>query len=324
MAKWSLEDMPRLDGKVAIVTGATGGLGYETALELAGAGAEVILAGRDAKRGAVAVARILVKYPASKARFEALDLADLKSVSAFATRIAARHPAIDILVNNAAVMALPSRQVTANGFEMQIGTNYLGHFALTGLLLPNLRRSAHPRVVNLSSLAHHRGRIDFADFQSNKYDPWTVYSQTKLAMLMFAFELQRRSDRNGWGIMSNAAHPGWATTDLIAKGPASGGRFWINIGSRLARPFLFQDAASGALPTLYAAAAPEARPAAYYGPDGPSERRGAPAEARILPAAKDEAVAAKLWDLSEKLTGVRYETARKGRLTAGRSANRKD
>jgi NAD(P)-dependent dehydrogenase (short-subunit alcohol dehydrogenase family) len=303
--------MPRQDGKLAIVTGATGGLGFETALELAGAGAEVVVAGRDAKKGADAVARIVARYPGAKVRFEALDLADLNSVAAFAARIAARHPAIDILVNNAAVMALPRRQTTADGFEMQIGTNYLGHFALTGHLLPNLRRAAHPRVVNLSSLAHHRGRIDLADFQSTQYVAWPVYSQSKLAMLMFAFELQRRSDRNGWGLLSNAAHPGWARTDLIAKGPASGGRFWVNAASRLITPLLFQDAASGALPTLYAATTPEARGAAYYGPNGRGERRGAPAEARILPAAKDEAVAAKLWEMSESLTGVRYEIVRK-------------
>lgn len=308
MTNWTVKDMPRLDGKVAIVTGATGGLGYETALELAGAGAEAVLAGRSAGKGAEAVARISRKYPGAVTRFEMLDLADLRSVAAFAARVSARYPSIDILVNNAAVMALPRRQTTVDGFEMQIGTNYLGHFALTGDLLPNLRRAGHARVVNLSSLAHHRGRIDLLDFQSAKYDPWPVYSQSKLAMLMFAFELQRRSDRDGWGLMANAAHPGWASTDLIARGPASGGRFWINAASGLIRPFLFQDAASGALPTLFAAASPDARGAAYYGPDGRGERKGAPAEARISPAALDQSVAERLWTLSEKLTGVHYGT----------------
>jgi NAD(P)-dependent dehydrogenase (short-subunit alcohol dehydrogenase family) len=311
MTNWTVKDIPGQDGKVAVVTGATGGLGYETALELAGAGVEVVVAGRNPGKGADALARIVARYPSAKVRFEEIDLADLKSVSAFARRVAARHPAIDILVNNAAVMALPRRQTTADGFEMQIGTNYLGHFALTGHLLPNLRRAGHPRVVNLSSLAHHRGRIDLADFQSANYSAWPVYSQSKLAMLMFAFELQRRSDRNGWGLISNAAHPGWASTDLIANGPASGGRFWVHGVSRLIRPLLFQDAASGALPTLYAATAPEARGAAYYGPNGTGERKGAPTEARISAAAADEAVAAKLWEMSEDLTGVRYESVQK-------------
>lgn len=306
MKNWTVKDMPRLDGKVAIVTGATGGLGYETALELAGAGAEVVVAGRSAEKGADAVGRILARYPAATARFEMLDLSDLKSVAAFAARVGARHPAIDILVNNAGVMALPRRQTTVDGFEMQIGTNYLGHFALTGHLLPNLRRAGRARVVNLSSLAHRRGRIDLGDFHATKYDAWPVYSQSKLAMLMFSLELQRQSDRHGWGLISNAAHPGLASTELIAKGPASGGRSWINAVSGLVRPFFFQDAASGALPTLYAATSPDARGTAYYGPNGSGERKGAPAEARISTAATDEAVAGKLWALSEKLTGVRY------------------
>ena len=311
MTNWTVKDIPRQDGKVAVVTGATGGLGYETALELAGAGAEVIVAGRNPEKGDDAVARIVARYPGAKVRFEEIDLADLKSVAAFARRVAARYPAIDILVNNAGVMALPRRQTTADGFEMQIGTNYLGHFALTGHLLPNLRRAAHPRVVNLSSLAHRRGKIDLADFQSTSYAAWPVYSQSKLAMLVFGLELQRRSDRKGWGLMSNAAHPGLARTDLIANGPASSGRGWVHGVSRLITPLLFQDAASGALPTLYAATAPEARGGAYYGPNGSGERKGAPVAARISAPAADEAVAAKLWDLSENLTGVHYDTVEK-------------
>jgi NAD(P)-dependent dehydrogenase (short-subunit alcohol dehydrogenase family) len=309
MSKWSVKNLPRLDGKVALVTGATGGLGFETALELAGAGAEVVLSGRNAQKGADALAAIRRRYPGVRISFEQADLSDLRSVAAMAARVAAAHPALDILVNNAGVMALPARQITADGFEMQFGTNYLSHFALTGHLLGNLRRAPSPRVVQLSSLAHRRGRIAFDDLQARNYSAWPVYSQSKLAMLMFALELQRRSDRNGWGLVSNAAHPGWARTDLIANGPTSGGRFWMRPITGLATLLMFQDAAAGALPTLFAAAAPEAKGGAYYGPDGAGERTGAPKEAIISEAAADGLAASRLFDVSETLTGIAFPRA---------------
>jgi NAD(P)-dependent dehydrogenase (short-subunit alcohol dehydrogenase family) len=192
---WSVKDIPDQTGRRAVVTGATGGLGYETALALAGAGAEVILAGRNAAKGRDALARIEAAYPGAAGRFELLDLASLASVAAFAARLAAEDRALDLLVNNAGVMALPVRRITADGFEAQFGTNHLGHFALTLQLLALLGRGRAARVVTVSSLAHRRGRIDFADLQSMRYDPWAAYARSKLANLMFALELQRRRRR---------------------------------------------------------------------------------------------------------------------------------
>src|SRR6202790_4137050 len=266
MTGWSTADIPPLNGKTAVITGATGGLGYETALALAGAGAAVVLTGRDDVKGRNAIQRIRGELPNTKVSYETLDLANLASVADFANRFAAAHASLDLLINNAGVMALPQRQATADGFEMQFGTNYLGHYALTAHLLPWLRRGNQPRVVNLSSLTHRRGAINFEDLQGTRsYSPQKAYSQSKLAMLMFALELQRRSNAGGWGLMSNAAHPGYARTDLIANGPGASGLLWqIN---KLLQPFASQSAAEGALPTLFAATSPEAKAAGYYGPN---------------------------------------------------------
>jgi NAD(P)-dependent dehydrogenase (short-subunit alcohol dehydrogenase family) len=214
-------EVPSQLGRTAIVTGATGGLGYETALALAKAGAEVVLTGRDDRKGASAIEKIGREVPDAKAAYEHLDLASLASVADFAQRMRARQ-SLDLLINNAGVMALPRRQTTADGFEMQFGTNYLGHFALTARLLPLLRRASEPRVVNVSSLAHRTGFIHFDDLQGVRvYSPWKAYGQSKLATLMFALELQRRSDAAGWNLTSNAAHPGFARTGLFASGPAA-------------------------------------------------------------------------------------------------------
>jgi NAD(P)-dependent dehydrogenase (short-subunit alcohol dehydrogenase family) len=227
-------------------------------------------------------------------------------VADFATRYAAAHASLDLLVNNAGVMALPQRQVTSDGFEMQFGTNYLGHYALTAHLLPWLRRGHQPRVVNLSSLAHRSGAINFGDLQSTRsYSSWKAYCQSKLAMLMFALELQRRSDAGGWGLMSNAAHPGYARTDLIANGPGASGLLWQL--SKSLQPFVSQSAAEGALPTLFAATSPEAKAAGYYGPNWFYELKGPPVPAKIMPQAKDAKVAAQLWDVSAALTGVSFD-----------------
>lgn len=303
---WTIADMPDQRGRLAIVTGANSGLGYETALGLAGAGAETIVAARSREKGEAAVLRILAARPEAKARFEALDLASLASVEAFAGRIAAAHGKLDLLINNAGVMALSDRETTQDGFERQIGVNFLGHFALTAHLLPLLRAAGAARAVQLGSLAHaRRGGLDLDDLQSARgYDPWQAYSWSKLAMLMFALELDRRAKAGGWGIMSNAAHPGWAASDLIANGMGAGlrarliGRIW---------PMIAQSGAAGALPTLYAATGSEAEGGAYYGPQGKGERKGPPGPARMSAEARDEDAARRLWEEAERLTGKRFE-----------------
>ena len=304
MADWTASDIPPQTGRIAVVTG-TGGLGYEDALALARAGAEVIVAGRNPIKGADAVARIGAAAPRAEVRFEQLDLASLASVVAFSNRFLARYGRLDLLINNAGVMVPPQRQQTEDGFELQLGTNYLGHFALTGRLLPLLRSTAGSRVVTLSSVAARSGAIDFADINATThYRPMPVYSQSKLACLIFALELQRRSDSGGWGITSIGAHPGIARTDLLHNAP---GR-WSAAGlTRSLLWFLFQPVAQGALPTLFAATSPEATPGGYYGPGSLGETRGAPAVARTPPQALDAAAAKRLWDLSEELTGIRFD-----------------
>jgi NAD(P)-dependent dehydrogenase (short-subunit alcohol dehydrogenase family) len=241
--------------------------------------------------------------PGARISYERLDLASLASIADFAQRIQARN-SLDLLINNAGVMALPRRQTTADGFEMQFGTNYLGHFALTARLLPLLRRASGPRVVNLSSLAHRTGFIDFNDLQGARlYSPWKAYGQSKLACLMFALELQRRSDAAGWNLISNAAHPGLARTNLFASGPGG----LISFATDLAAPLIGHSAADGARPILFAATSPQAEPGGYYGPGGFSELRGAPARALIMPQARGAAAAARLWEVSETLTGTSFE-----------------
>jgi NAD(P)-dependent dehydrogenase (short-subunit alcohol dehydrogenase family) len=306
MTGWTSADIPPQQGRTAVITGATGGLGYETALALAGSGASVVLTGRNEAKGQRALGEIRGKFPNAKIDYEELDLAKLASVAGFVERFASAHTSLDLLVNNAGVMSLPRRQETADGFEMQFGTNYLGHYALTARLLPLLRRGAHPRVVNLSSLAHRSGVIDFSDLLGKRsYSPWRAYRQSKLAMLMFALELQRRSDAGGWRLMSNAAHPGYARTDLIPNGPGASGLLWRI--STLLQPFISHSAADGALPTLFAATSPQAEPAGYYGPNRFYELKGPPAPAKIMPQARDEAAAARLWEVSAALTGVSFD-----------------
>ena len=302
---WTLADMPPQTGRRAIVTG-TGGLGYETALALAAAGASVILAGRSETKGRGSVVRILNQHPSAQIVFERLDLARLSSIAEFADRVAATGEPIDLLVNNAGVMTPPKRQTTSDGFELQFGTNHLGHFALTGRLLPLLRRAQAPRVTTVSSGAHHAGKIDFDDLQATKhYRPWAAYGQSKLANLLFAFELQRRSDAAGWGLLSDAAHPGYARTDLIANGPGSDS-LMARVGGVLVAPWASQSAAAGALPQIFAATSPDAKPAGYYGPRRLFEMVGPPGPARLSAAAQDQAVGKHLWDVSEALTGVKF------------------
>jgi NAD(P)-dependent dehydrogenase (short-subunit alcohol dehydrogenase family) len=293
----SPSDIPDLSGRRALVTGATDGLGLETARALAAHGAEVILTGRNPSKGAAAVERIRAERPGAKVSFEAAELGDLAQVRSLARRAGVLP--LDILVNNAGIMGVPKSQ-TAQGFEAQLGVNYLSHFVLTGSLLEALRAAARPRVVSLSSLAHRVGRIAFDDLQGEKsYSPFRAYAQSKLAMLLFAQELQRRSDRHGWGLTSLAAHPGFARTNLMhAEGASKAAE---KMGELLA-PLFSHTAAEGAAPQLLAATSPDASPASYWGPSGFMEMKGAPARAKIAPHGRDAGTAARLWDASQQLT----------------------
>lgn len=309
MAAFTTDDIPDLGGKLALVTGGNSGTGYETAEVLAGKGGRVVIAARNADKVADARARILALHPGADVRFEPLDLSSQGSVQAFADRWLSEGEPIDILVNNAGVMALEQRQETADGFEMQLATNYLGHFALTGRLLPLLRRP-QARVVQLASIAHRQGQIRLDDLQfQTGYKAWPVYAQSKLAMLMFALELDRRSRANGWGLTSVGAHPGYARTSLIENGPMAGNavaRWGLrNVYRPFIEPLFSNSAAEGALPILLAATQP-VEGGSYWGVTEMKELKGPPGRAEIAPQALDTAVAANLWDRSEQLTGVRF------------------
>ncbi|WP_124094311.1 SDR family oxidoreductase [Burkholderia gladioli] len=301
MAKWTAADIPSQRGRTAIITG-TGGLGLEDALALAHAGANVIIAGRNPAKGREAVEHVRRNARDAAVCFEELDLARLESVDALGSRLRARLDSVDLLINNAGVMTPPQRKTTDDGFELQLGINYLGHFALTAHLLPLLRNGASPRVVTLSSIAARDGAIHFDDLQAERtYKPMQAYAQSKLACLLFSLELQRRSDAAGWGIASIPAHPGISRTDLLPNGTGPNSVFAL---LRKYLWFMFQPASQGALPTLYAATSPASQGGVYYGPDKISEIRGFPTEAKIPRQALDMETAARLWELSEKLTGV--------------------
>lgn len=295
---WTAQQIPGLHGTTAIVTGANSGIGYEAALELARHGADVVLACRDTAKGDDAAARIRAAAPGARVEVRALDLGSLESVRAFAARYAAERGGLDLLINNAGVMA-PPRRTTSDGFELQIGTNHLGHFALTGLLLPAI--SPQGRVVTVSSGAHRRGRINFEDLQSERsYGRWTAYSQSKLANLLFMRELDRRLRARGSAVRSVAAHPGYAATNLqsaVATGIEARMMAFGNL-------VFAQSAAMGALPTLYAATDPGIEGGEYAGPDGLFEMRGHPRIVSMTAAARDEESAARLWTISQELTGV--------------------
>ena len=278
MAVSAQAEIPSQLGRSVVVTGATGGLGYETALGLAKAGAEVILTGRDDRKGQSAIEKISREVLGARVSYEPLDLANLASIADFSQRMHSRQ-SLDLLINNAGVMALPRRQTTSDGFEMQFGTNYLGHFVLTARLIPLLRQASEPRVVNVSSLATRTAFIDFDDLQGARaYSPWKAYGQSKLTCLIFALELQRRSDAGGWNLTSNAAHPGFSRTNLFASGPGG----LLSVATDFAAPLFGHSAADGARPILFAATSPQAKPGAYYGPGGIGELRGAPAPALIM------------------------------------------
>lgn len=300
---WNLDDMPSLTGRTAIVTG-TGGLGHQVAGDLARAGASVIVAGRNPYHGAVAVGTIERHVPNADVVFEEIDLASLGSVRAFANRIKAGGVKPCLLINNAAVMTPPTRRSTSDGHELQWGTNYLGHFALTAALAPLLASSGDGRVVTLSSVAARQGAIRFEDLSSvESYNPMAAYAQSKLACLMFGLELDRRARRANVALRSMVAHPGIARTNLLTNGAGEGS---VPALARKYLWFLFQPVAQAALPVLYAATAPDATPGAYYGPAWLSETRGPPTLASVPAAASCEMTASRLWDVSEEMAGIRF------------------
>jgi NAD(P)-dependent dehydrogenase (short-subunit alcohol dehydrogenase family) len=312
VAGWSAADIPDQSGRAAVVTGANSGIGLVAARELARAGAKVILACRDVGRGEAALADVQGSAGGAAPELGQLDLADLRSVREFSELVAEENDGIDLLINNAGVMA-PPRRLTADGFELQFGTNHLGHFALTGLLLKRLLSRPEPRVVTVSSPAHRIGRIRFDDLNwERRYERWQAYGQSKLANLLFAFELQRRAEAAGTRLRSFGAHPGYAATNLQPAGPGMGGGIMARlnttmmaIGNRL----LAQSQEMGSLPTLFAATAPELPGGSFAGPTGLAGQRGYPGLVGSSGASKDREAARRLWEASEELTGVSYRFA---------------
>ena len=302
---WTIRDIPDQAGKVAVVTGGNTGLGFQTALHLAGAGAQVILAARDERKGENAVSRILAAYPSAQVTARQLDLASLESVAWFATRLMAEHERLDLLINNAGVASPRERLTTRDGFELQFGVNFLGHYALTMHLLPMLRRTTASRVVSLSSIMHRHGRINFDDLMSERnYSPVRSYNQSKLATLIFARELARRSQRNEWHVLSLAAHPGVARTELT-KGRPGQSVLRFNVIVDALSPLFAGTAESGAMPTLLAATSTSVLPGEYYGPTGCGEIKGPPGPATSTADAMNPAIAERLWLCAEKYTNLR-------------------
>jgi NAD(P)-dependent dehydrogenase (short-subunit alcohol dehydrogenase family) len=303
--RWTARDIPDQRGRLAVVTGANSGLGLVTARELARSNARVVLACRDTEKGAAAARSIAAKAPNAEVSVEALDLASLASVRSFAERFRSAHDGLDLLINNAGVMAAPRRK-TVDGFELQFGTNHLGHFALTGLLLETMAGKDEARVVTVSSGAHRMGRINFDDLHGERwYWRWGAYGQSKLANLLFAFELDRRLRAAGSGVRSVAAHPGYAATNLQSAAVPQPDRA-LMVFSNLV---MAQSAEMGALPILYAATEPGIESGSYVGPDGLFEQRGHPKLVQGSAASRDTDAAVRLWQVSEELTGVRYQFA---------------
>jgi len=303
---WTPAALPDLSGKTAIVTGANSGLGYFTALALAGKGAHVVLACRDRGKSETAMQQMRVEAPGAKVEFMALDLADLASVRRFANAFNATHARLDFLINNAGVMGLPLRR-TKDGFEMQIGTNHLGHFALTGLLLDKLKATPGSRIVNVASLAHRWTRglnLDDLNFDKSSYTEWDAYGKSKFANLVYTFELDRRLKKAGVPVTVAAAHPGYSSTNLA--GPAIEGSSFGKWFGNLSNALFAQSAHRGALPQTYAAAMPDVQSGDYWGPDGFRQLSGNPRKVGFRRETRDPATGERLWQLSEKMTGVSY------------------
>jgi hypothetical protein len=305
MVKWTADDMPDQHGRTALVTGANSGLGWETALALARKGAHVVMACRSLSKGEAARDQIVQQVPGASLELLALDLGSLDSVREAAETFRAQHERLDLLFNNAGVMALPYSK-TADGFEMQFGVNHLGHFALTGLLIDRLMATPGSRVVTTTSSAAFYGRIKLDDLNSERgYSRYLAYGQSKLANVLFAFELQRRLEKAGAPVMSLTAHPGFADTNLQRTTVASSGQGWESRLYDFLRGFLFQSGAMGALPQLYAATAPDARGGELYGPTI-LHSRGDPTRLRMFGIGYDRAIGVRLWQVSEQMTGVDY------------------
>lgn len=299
---WTAQDIPDQRGKVALVTGANSGIGYEAARALAGKGAQVIMACRSMDKAQAAAQKIRDEYPHAQLDLRWLDLADLASVRDFAAAVRDEYSQLHLLINNAGVMALPRRLATADGFEMQFGTNHLGHFALTGLILDRVTAAPGARIVHVSSVVHGApliGNIHFDDLHAEKsYSKWHYYGQSKLANLLFAYELHRRLQAAGHDTRSVGVHPGWTATNLQTH----------SLFFRVLNPLMGQSIEMGALPTLYAATAPDVNGCDYIGPGGLTGLRGYPRKVRASKRAYDPALARRLWEVSEALTGVTYQT----------------
>lgn len=306
---WRLEDIPDQRGRTAIVTGANSGIGYETARALAARGAEVVLACRSPDKGAAALASLRTEMPDACLTLKKLDLASLQSIREFADAFRGEHGRLDVLVNNAGVMAIP-RCETEDGFEMQFGTNHLGHFALTGLLLGRLLATPGARVVTVSSQMHRFGTIRFDDLMGTRhYDRWSAYSQSKLANLLFTYELHRRlvaKHASPPPVLALACHPGYAATELQGKGAHMRGSRVEALVMRLGNALFAQSATAGALPTLRAATDPEAQGGDYFGPDGLLQLAGRPVKVSASRKARDPELARRLWERSVDLTGVDF------------------
>lgn len=301
---WTAADVPDQTGRFAIVTGANSGIGLETTRELARNGATVLMACRDRDRAERAAEDVRRDVPDAELPIERLDLASLESVRSFADATA-EYGSIDLLINNAGVMAI-SRQETDDGFETQFGVNHLGHFALTGLVFDRL--AADGRIVTVASEAHRMGELDFEDLHGkDDYGKWSAYGQSKLANLLFAYELDRRLAAAGSEIKSIAVHPGYTDTNLQLRGPRQEGSTIMTALMRALNAIVGQAPADGALPTLYAATAPAAESGAYYGPDGVLKMRGLPERQRSSDASDDLETARRLWSISETQTGVEYD-----------------
>ena len=305
MSKWTPREMPPQEGRLAIVTGANSGIGYQAARYLSRAGATVILACRNAEKGDAARAKIISENRAAKVEVRVLDVADLDSVRRFATEFINGGKALDLLINNAGVMAIPERRTTPQGFEMQFGTNHLGHFALTGLLLSALLRQPKSRVVTVASIAHKGGKLNFDDLNAERgYNPRSAYQQSKLANVVFGLEFDRRLRARSAETASVIAHPGVAVTNIVSNGMGTGMKGRI---VNALMPLVAQSDDRGSWPLLYAATAPQAHGGGYYGPDGIAEIKGTPIEVKPNPHALDPGAGKRLWEISETLTGVRYD-----------------
>lgn len=307
MTNWTTENIPNQKGKVVIVTGSSSGIGYETARILANKDATVIIAVRNLEKGKTAAEKIEQDYKEANLHILELDLADLESVKNFADTFKQEYSQLDLLINNAGVM-IPPYTKTNDGFELQFGTNHLGHFALTGQLLDLLAKTENSKIVNVSSTAHRYGNLDFDDlnWENRKYKPWNAYGDSKISNLYFTFELDRKLKENNLNIITTAAHPGWTKTELQRN---SGFIEFLN-------GFFAQDITMGALPTLRAAFDSEAKGGNYFGPNGFKEMRGFPVKVDSIDLSKDEKIAEKLWRVSEELTNVTFEFGEKAKAAS--------